>query len=163
MTVEFQRRNEAQFDRARQALWLIGRNFIICMADEAIHRTPGPNLPGYEGQYPGTSYIAIGRLRDGWNWTTHPIRSTQRSAAELDGHEVYPPDGSRALARIRAELPEQPPALSYLENDVPYGNDIVLGIGHHRHIRARNFPEAARKRQGDVFTQAMAHSFGTVR
>lgn len=147
MDSEFQRKNRAQFQRARAALQETGRKFIYFVAADLVEATPG-----FGNQYDGTRYIPTGRLRGGWNWTRSPIMVTSKGYNVLR-HEDGPfsDDGRETVARIEAQTAGRIGGISYLENDVAYGSDIVRGENNHSHIGPRDFPVSVKNRQ---FTHA---------
>lgn len=141
---EFRRKNAAQFQRAREALQETGREFIYFVAEDLVEATPG-----FGNQYDGTRYIPTGRLRGGWNWTKNPIGTTSKGYNSLR-HEDGPFSdyGAETLARIRSQTSGlRIGGISYLENDVAYGNDIVRGENNHSHITPRDFPLSVANRQ----------------
>lgn len=149
---EFRWKNDAQFQRARAGLWLIAREFVHYLSVKLVEVTPG-----FGNQYELTRYIPTGRLRGGWNWTDAPIGSTSKGYDAARGEAgPFSDYGLETVQRILGQMPQRLPAISYLENDVAYGYDIVRGEGNHGHIGPRDFPKEASLHQTTAYQQALA-------
>lgn len=134
---------DAMFDRAETRLYTIARYYVLEVADLAIRQTPGPDADGFVGQWPLTLYEATGRLRDGWTWTRTPIGFSSRGMDEVAERGDYPLYGEGAMLRMQAALPAKPGGVSYLENQIGYGYEIVHGLNRHHDIGIRPFPTDA--------------------
>lgn len=153
MDEEFRRRNEAQFDRAERWLQQLGRTYIILLAEDVVIETPG-----FGNQYDGTNYIPTGRLRGGWDWRRSPLGATSKGyGAERHEDGPFSDYGRETVQRITSQVTgRRISGISYLENDVAYGDDIVRGEGNHAHIGPRDFPMATARRQQTIFRRALA-------
>lgn len=152
MSAEFDRRNQAQFARAKAGLQEVGRRFIYFAAEKLEEETPG-----FGNQYAGTRYIPTGRLRGGLNWTRAPIGSTDKGY-KVARHEGGPFSdyGIETLQRIRGQLAgKRVGGISYLENDIAYGWDIITASHNHAHIGKRDFPLKAAVHQAEFARKAM--------
>lgn len=152
---EFRRRNEAQFQAAKAALQDVGREFIrLCVVDIV------EGTPGFGNQAPAdTRYIPTGRLRGGWNWTRSPIGSSSKGLDAARGEDgPFSDYGRETIDRITGELAgKNVGGISYLENDVGYGDLIVRGAGNHAAVGPRDWPKATASRQALFARQALAH------
>jgi hypothetical protein len=154
---EFKRLNDAQFDRAKRALQHVARTFIYYVAEDVIRRTPGFAGPGYAGQAPETTrYIPTGRLRGGWNFTRSPIgRSSKGLTATRTQDGPFSDYGRETLARISSQIEgEHMGGISYLENDVGYGDLIVRGEEGHRNAGPRAWHEDTASSQAALAQKA---------
>lgn len=119
---EFMRKVDKMIDRAIGYVDLVTVLYIRNVSAEVIFTTPGPNL-----QWPETTeYIAQGRLRGAWRWSTQPLDI----AGRWDGGP-YTEHGDETLSAIEAAVGQHPPAVSYLVNDVAYGYLIQEALGRH--------------------------------
>ena len=118
----FMRKVDAMIDRALDFTDLVTVLYIRNVSAEVIFTTPGPNL-----QWPETTeYIAVGRLRGGWQWGTTPLATASRWKGG-----PYTEHGDETLSAIEAAVGKSPPAVSYLFNDVAYGYLIQEALGRH--------------------------------
>lgn len=120
---EFRRKTEAMFALANRQIDEIARVYVSKVAWRLISTTPGPGL-----QLPDTEYQATGRLRAGWRW------SVDRDYLATNWDEgPYTDYGEEVLAAIEAEVQTaQPlPSISYLWNNVAYGDIVHWGRGRH--------------------------------
>ena len=157
MDADFQQKNDRQFDRAERFLAELGRRYIILLAEDVVIETPG-----FGNQYDGTNYIPTGRLRGGWDWKRSPIGATSKGYG-ADRHEDGPFSdyGRETVDRITLQVAGRwVGGISYLENDVAYGDDIVRGEGNHAHIGPRDFPMATARRQATIYRQTLASMRG---
>lgn len=139
MDADFIRKNDAQFTRAKRALQHVAREFVYYIAEDVVDRTPG-----FGNQRPeDTPYIPTGRLRGGWNFTLSPIGKTSKGLGAKRGEQgPFSDYGRETMARIRSQLDgRHMGGISYLENDVGYGDIIVRGHGQHRHVGPRAWHE----------------------
>lgn len=153
MDAEFKRLNDAQFSRATSALQSVARNYIYYIAADLTERTPG-----FGNQQPeDTLYIPTGRLRGGLNWTLVPIlQSSKGLHAKRDEDGPFSDYGRETLERIAAQLESQRlGGISYLENDVGYGDIIRMGKGRHRAAGPRDWPLATERSQASLLRKAM--------
>lgn len=141
MDAEFRRLNDAQFKRVTKGLQDLGRLYIREIASFAVEVTPG-----FGNQQPeDTLYIPVGRLRGGWNHTRTPLlESTKGLNAKRHEDGPFSDYGHETVDRITEQLAaDRMGGISYLENDVGYGDIIVHGKGRHRAVGPRNFPQDA--------------------
>lgn len=149
---------DAMFDRAETRLDQIARFFVIEVAETAMRKTPGPDGAGYEGQWPLTAYEAVGRLRDGWGWTTAPIGFSSKGLDSLAHRGDYPLYGEAALLRIKAALNVRMPARGYLENVIAYGHEIKFSLGNLHDIPKRPFDIWTADQANACFNRALSRS-----
>lgn len=153
MNSEFKRLNDAQFDRAKRALQHVAYSFIYFVAEDVIERTPG-----FGNQAPPTTrYIPTGRLRGGWNWTLSPIGSSSKGVyAKRHEEGPFSDYGRETLARIAGQISGRHlGGMSYLENDVGYGDLIVRGEEGHRAAGPRPWHEDTARSQHSLARKAM--------
>jgi len=149
----FSQKNDAQFARAEAALEDLGREFIRLVAADVVEGTPGFG----NQQPPDTSYIPTGRLRGGWNWTRSPIGKSSKGLFATRGEEgPFSDYGRETIDRITAQLAGvSVGGISYLENDVGYGDLILRGAGNHAAVGPRDWPKATQRRQTTFARRAM--------
>lgn len=153
MDPEFRRRNEAQFVRARDSLQQLGRRFIELVAADLTEGTPG-----FGNQAPSeTKYIPTGRLRGGLNYTREPIGRSAKGLYAARGEEgPFSDYGRETLDRITEQLKsDRMGGISYLENDVGYGDLLLRGAANHAAVGPRDWPKATQTRQALFARQAV--------
>lgn len=150
---------DAMFDGAEAWMEGLMGEFVVQIATMCIQETPGFEIPGtqYGGQHPDTDYQPTGRLRGGWNWTVSPINTSSKGMFAGKGEEG-PFDGSArgetTIAHVREQLPAKLPTVSWLENDVGYGDLVWKGEGAHIG-RARPWTEVAYNNQKEALQKAL--------
>lgn len=149
----FRAKNQAQFKAAKEALQETARRFIIYTATDLVEGTPG-----FGNQAPAdTRYIPTGRLRGGWNFTRTPIRTSSKGLLAARGEQgPFSDYGRETIDRITEQVRDQKMGgISYLENDVGYGDLILRGAGLHAAVGPRDWPKATQRRQEIFARRAM--------
>ena len=122
---------DAMFDRVTGDYERIGQEFIAAAMEMLVETTPGPDL-----QYPLTEYIATGRLRAGWYFstTTPPLTVQDTQGGPYDTTR----GGAATKARLRAQIfTNGLQRITFLWNDVGYGYYVHYGLENHEHIGPR--------------------------
>lgn len=115
--------------------------------------TPGPG-----NQYEATEYIATGRLRAGWQFTTGspPGNVPKMGVTGAEDGDQY---AASTRGRLKAEMHAAGiQAISFLYNEVGYGYWVHEGIETHAHIGRRPFAAITAARSGALFREAMAEA-----
>jgi hypothetical protein len=137
---------EAMFNDAMDEIEGIVLRWKFGVVDELVIDTPGPG-----NQYDATEYIATGRLRAGYQWSTGSPPATVpalgRTGAE-DGDQYAAATRLRLKAAMKASGAFSSGALY---NEVGYGLYVHEGLENHAHIGARPFAQKTAARAGRIF------------
>lgn len=145
---QFQLKAAAMFAAAQSKTDQIVKTWMIQFVRAVVAETPGPG-----NQVPADSlYIATGRLRAAWQWTSGP------APGEVDRKEGGPYDDSSDGLSTQNLLIDQIFTTSFvseisLYNDVLYAYIVHEGMGHHH--GARPWVYSAGQRSQTYLVQAL--------
>lgn len=126
----FQIKLDRMFDAAEKQVDQAVKVWRLRVFNLLLLNTPGPG-----NQWPGTDYIATGRLRAGWRFGLNPPSSVPLSGS---GDTDYSEKGAATAARLMAEVGvhgREP--VTYVWNEVGYGWYVHEGLEGHEHIGPR--------------------------
>lgn len=128
---EYIQKVDVMFDQVTEDFERIGQEFVNAAAEMLVETTPGPDL-----QYALTEYIATGRLRAGWYFSTNTPPLTVQ---DIDGGPYDTSrGGSQTKARLRAQIfTNGLQRVAFLWNDVGYAYYVHYGLENHEHIGPR--------------------------
>jgi hypothetical protein len=125
------RKINAMFDKADKQIDQTVKIWRLKIITRLILNTPGPG-----NQYSGTDYIAVGRLRAGWQFGFEAPASTPLMGDT--GEEDI--TGATTVSRLAVEMGASGiVASSYVWNSVGYGWYVHEGLESHSHIGPRKW------------------------
>lgn len=144
----FRRANDRQFDRAREDIRRIHREYFKLLVEDIVLNTPGEGNQRPEE----TQYRPTGRLRGGYVINSEAIKRTSRYKGG-----PYSLTGSETMVRLNAQIDTMEIAgFHHLENTVSYADIIVRGEGWHSRVGPRNWPMDTLGAQTTLFHRAVA-------
>lgn len=142
----FLRKVDAMFDAAEENVEEIVKVWRLKIIARLVLDTPGPG-----NQYEHTEYIAVGRLRAGWQFGFEAPSSTPLMGST--GQEDI--TGAATMGRLGLEMGAAGIVpTSYIWNDVGYGWYVHEGLENHAHIGPRKWVYKVADLAGDLLNEA---------